>query len=191
MDQIQKGTHESTPLIYHGVGGLVEVTWHKTEHVRQLQLMKLNVSRNLLGKATALDDHKEQVMVLASDHVDRVAPLVQAGLKNNCGVKTLIYKYGCTAEKLYKLKGYSSEDLMHSIVMLRLGGARVVEFAHCSLSLSSITTIRCNTVLWPLIVSPSAPTMAEIEENIMSCYIDLTGITECHETTARGLTRLE
>ena len=36
MDQIRNGTHESTPLIYHGVGGLVEVTWHKTEHVRQL-----------------------------------------------------------------------------------------------------------------------------------------------------------
>ena len=140
--------------------------------------MKLNASRNLLGKAAALDDHKEWVMVLASDCVDCVAPLVQAGLKNNCGVKTLIYKYGCAAEMLYKLKGYSSEDLMRSIVMLRLGRAHVTEFAHCSLSLPSITTIQHNTVLQPLIVSPSAPTMAEIEEKIMSCYAGLTGITE-------------
>lgn len=36
MDRIQCGVHESTPLVYHGVGGLVEVTRRKTEQVRQL-----------------------------------------------------------------------------------------------------------------------------------------------------------
>ena len=187
MDRIRNGTHENTPLIYHGVGGLVEATRRKTEQVRQLQLTKLNASRKLLGKAAALDDHKEWIMALASNHVDRIAPLVQAGLKNNCGVKTLIYKYGCAAEKLYKPRGYSSEDLMRSIVMLRLGGARVAEFAHRSLSLPSITTIRRNTVLRPLIVSPSAPTMAEIEENILSCYTGLTGITEGISNSRTGV----
>jgi hypothetical protein len=58
---------------------------------------------------------------------------------------------------------------MRSIVMLRLGGARVAEFAHRSLSLLSVTTIRRNTVLQPLIVSPSVLTAAEIEENITLC----------------------
>jgi hypothetical protein len=65
---------------------------------------------------------------------------------------------------------------MRSIVMLRLGGARVVEFAHCFLSLLSITTIQRNIVLQPITVSPSLPTIAEIEANITLCQAGLAGI---------------
>lgn len=59
---------------------------------------------------------------------------------------------------------------MRSIVMLRLGGARVADFAHRSLSLPSLTTVRRNTVIRPLIVSPSTPLLSEIEKNIETCY---------------------
>ncbi|KAH9170291.1 hypothetical protein EDB89DRAFT_2190372 [Lactarius sanguifluus] len=176
MDRIRNGVHENTPLIYHGIGGLVEVAQRKTEQVRQLRLTKLNASRRLLGKATALDDHKQWIMAIASGRVDRVASLVQAGLKHKAGIKTLIQQYERAAEKLYQPKGYSNEDLMRSIVMLRLGGARVAEFAHRSLSLPSVTTIRRNTVLQSLIVSPSVPTVGEVERNIMSCHSGLAGI---------------
>ncbi|KAI9430083.1 hypothetical protein H4582DRAFT_2064198 [Lactarius indigo] len=176
MDRIRHGVHENAPLVYHGVGGLVEVARRKTGQVRQLRLTKLNASRKLLGKATALDDHKQWIMAIASGRVDRVASLVQAGLKHRTGIKTLIQQYERAAEKLYQPKGYSNEDLMRSIVMLRLGGARVAEFAHRSLSLPSISTIRHNTVLRPLIMSPSVPAVSEIEENIISCHSGLAGI---------------
>ena len=88
----------------------------------------------------------------------------------------MIQQYERAAEKLYQPKGYSNEDLMCSIIMLRLGRACVVEFAHRSLSLPSITTIQHNTVLQPLIVSPSMPTVTEIEENITLCYSGLPGV---------------
>ncbi|KAI9432593.1 hypothetical protein H4582DRAFT_2132159 [Lactarius indigo] len=162
MDRIQHGVHENSPLIYHGIGGLVEVARRKTEQVRQLRLTKLNASQRLLGKATALDNHKQWIMAIAR-------------LKHKAGIKSLIQQYERAAEKLYQPKGYSNEDLMRSIVMLRLGGARVAEFAHRSLSLPSITTIRRNTVLQSLIVSPSAPTVSEVERNIMSCHSGLAG----------------
>ena len=173
MDRIRNGVHENTPLIYHGIGGLVEVARRKTEQVRQLRLTKLNASKKLLGKAAALDDHKQWMMAIASGQVDWVASLVQAGLKHKAGIKTLIHQYERAAEKLYQPKGYSNEDLMRSIVMLRLGGARVAEFAHRSLSLPSITTIRRNTVLQPLTVSPAVPTLVEIETNITLCHSGL------------------
>ena len=176
MDRIRYGVHENTPLVYHGVGGLVEVARRKTEQVRQLRLTKLNTSRKLLGKATALDDHKQWMMAIASGRVDRVASLVQAGLKHKAGIKTLIHQYERAAEKLYQPKGYTNEDLMCSIVMLRLGGARVAEFAHRSMSLPSLTTIRRNTVLQPLTVSPAIPTLVEIEQNITACHSGLAGI---------------
>ncbi|KAH8993073.1 hypothetical protein EDB86DRAFT_2805800 [Lactarius hatsudake] len=176
MDRIRHGIHENAPLVYHGIGGLVEVARRKIGQVRQLRLTKLNASRKLLGKATALDDHKQWIMAIASGRVDRVASLVQAGLKHRAGIKSMIQQYERAAEKLYRPKGYSNEDLMRSIVMLRLGGARVAEFAHRSLSLPSISTIRHNTVLRPLIVSPSVPMVSEIEENIKSCHSGLAGV---------------
>ncbi|KAF8257899.1 hypothetical protein EI94DRAFT_1774312 [Lactarius quietus] len=156
-----------TSIPLYIIGGLVEVARRKTEQVQELRLMKLNASRRLLGKATALDDHKQWVMVIASGKV---------GLKCSAGIKTLIHQYERAAEKLYRPMGYSNEDLMRSIVMLRLGGARVAEFTHRSLSLLSISTIRCNTVLQPLTVSPAVPTLVEIEQNISLCHSGLAGM---------------
>jgi hypothetical protein len=59
---------------------------------------------------------------------------------------------------------------MRSIVLLRLGGVHVAEFAHRSLVLPSLTTICCNTVLPSLVVSPSIPLLADVENNILSCF---------------------
>ena len=47
---------------------------------------------------------------------------------------------------------------------------RVAKFAHRSLALPSLTTIRRNTVLPTLVVLPSAPTLTDVEKNILSCY---------------------
>jgi hypothetical protein len=123
-------------------------------------------------------------MAIASRQVDRVASLVQAGLKHRAGIKTLIQEYERTVEKLYRPKGYTNEDIMRSIVMLRLGGTCVAEFAHRSLSLPSPTTIQRNTVMRSLIVSPSAPTVTEIEENTKACY---PGVTTGEELSSGGL----
>lgn len=49
MDRIRNGVHENAPLVYHGVGGLIEIARRKTEQVQQLRLTKLNASRKLLG----------------------------------------------------------------------------------------------------------------------------------------------
>ena len=175
MDRIRFGAHENVPLVYHGVGGLMTIARRKTDQNKQLRMSKLNDSRKLLVKASTLEDHKQWILAIASGQVDRVASLVQAGLKHRAGIRTLIQQYNSAAEKLYKPKGYTNEDIMRSIVLLRLGGARVAEFAHQSLALPSLTTIRRQTVLPALLVSPSAPTIAEVEANIVSCYSSFSG----------------
>jgi hypothetical protein len=170
IDRIEYGAHENIPLVYHGIGGLVTLARRKSDQLNQLQLSKLNDSQKLLVKAGALEDHKQWILAIASGRVDRVASLVQAGLKHRAGIKTLVRQYERAAEKLYQPKGYTNEDIMRSIVLLRLGGARVAEFAHRSLALPSLTTIRRNTVLKTLVVSPSTPTATDVEANIISCY---------------------
>lgn len=173
MYRIRFGAHENTPLVYHGFGGLMAVTRWKTDQIEQLRMSKLNSTQKLLVKATTLEDHKQWILAIASGRVDHVVSLVQAGLKHRAGIKTLIQQYERAAEKLYKPKGYTNEDIMRSIILLRLGGARVAEFAHQSLALPSLTTIRRQTVLPALVVSPSAPTIAEVEANIISCFSSL------------------
>jgi hypothetical protein len=168
-NRIEHGVHENTPLVYHGIGGLLTVVRRKISHIREMRLMKLNTSRKLLGKVALLEDHKQWILAIASGRVDRVAALVQAGLAHRAGIRSLIQQYERAANQLYKPKGYTQEDIMRSIVLLRLGGARVAEFAHRSLSLPSVTTIRRNTVIRPLIISPTSPTVAEVEANILSC----------------------
>jgi hypothetical protein len=170
MHRIVNGTHENAPLAYHGIGGLVSIVRWKTDLVAQLRMSKLNDSRKLLAKAGVLEDQKQLILAIASGRVEQVAPLVQAALKNGAGIGAIIQQYERAAEELYNPKGYTNEDIMRSIVLLRLGGAHVAEFAHRSLALPSLTTIRRNTVLPTLVVSPSAPTLTDIEKNILSCY---------------------
>jgi len=169
IDRIERGVHENTPLVYHGVGGLLTVVRRKIDQIREMRLMKLNTSRKLSGKVAVLEDHKQWILAIASGKVERVAALVQAGLAHRAGIRGLIQQYERAASNLYKPKGYTQEDMMRSIVLLRLGGARVAEFAHRSLSLPSITTIRRNTIIRPLVISPTTPTVAEVEANIVTC----------------------
>ena len=169
MDRIWHGTHENVPLMYHGVGTLITIACRKANHIKQLCMSKLNDSQKLLVKAGTLDDHKQWVVAVASRRVDRVASLVQASLKHQVGIEALIQQYEHVAEKLYKPKGYTHEDIKQSIVLLCLGGARMAQFTHLSLALPSLTTIRRQTVLPALVVSPSTPTVADVESNIISC----------------------
>ena len=66
---------------------------------------------------------------------------------------------------------------MRSIVLLRLGGARIAQFAHQLLALPSLTTIRRQTVLPALIVSPSTLTVVDVEANVISCYSSFSSIS--------------
>lgn len=171
MDRIKYGAHENIPLVYHGVGGLVTIVRRKIDTISQLRMSKLNDSRKLLVKSGALEDHKQFMLAIASGRVERVAPLVQAALKNGAGIGAIIQQYERATEKLYKPRGYTNEDIMRSIVLLRLGGARVAEFAHRSLALPGLRTIQRNTILPTLVVSPSTPSLADVEANISSCFL--------------------
>ena len=100
----------------------------------------------------------------------------------------LIQRYGHAAEKLYKPKGFMNEDIMRSIVLLQLGDVHVAQFAHQSLALPSLMTIRCQTVLPALIVSPSTLSVADIEANVISCHSSFNSVSRaCSGGTACDL----
>ena len=168
MDRVQHGVHPNSTLDHQPIGGLIELVRQKTDQIEQMHLTKLNDNRKLETHAASLADHKQWILAIASGRVEHVSALVQAGLKRKAGVKGLISQYEHAAVKLYKPKGYTNEDIMRSIVMLCLGGARVAEFAHRSTFLPSPTTARRNTVISPLKVSVGRPMILDAEENILT-----------------------
>ncbi|KAF8188597.1 hypothetical protein K438DRAFT_2146607, partial [Mycena galopus ATCC 62051] len=152
------------------IGTLVETVRKKADQCRGLKLTKLNVVRKLLGKMAALDEHKQFVMAVASGRVERVAQLVQACLNNGVGIRGLVDRYERACREVYNPKGFTEDDIMLGLLILRLGGARLAEILHRAKGLPGITTLRKNTVIRPLRASvKSPPQVEEIEENIEGC----------------------
>jgi hypothetical protein len=190
IERIERGMKENVLFAFQPVGGLISLLRGRVGQVRAMHLTRLNDTRKLVGKAAALEDHKQWILAVASRKVDRVGALVQAGLKNNAGVRGLIAEYERAALKLYRPRGYTEDDVMRSIVMLQLGGARVAKFAHRSMSLPSPRTARRNTVIRPLTVSPSAPTVEEVESNIVSCLDALGGEVQGEQSPHNGTDKI-
>ncbi|KAJ7782583.1 hypothetical protein DFH07DRAFT_764716 [Mycena maculata] len=164
--RIWHGIHENTPLIYMPISGLIDCARRKTVQTRGLKLTKLNVVRQLLGKMAALDEHKQFVMAVASGKVERVAQLVQACLNNGVGIRGLLERYQRACEVVYNPKGFTEDDMLLGLLILRLGGARLAGIIHRAKGLPGISTLRKNRVILPLRASAGMPTVAEVEENI-------------------------
>ncbi|KAJ7663740.1 hypothetical protein DFH06DRAFT_986394, partial [Mycena polygramma] len=151
------------------IASLIDVVRKKTDQCRGLKLTKLNVVRKLIGKMAALDEHKQFVMAIASGRVERVAQLVQACLNNGVGIRGIVERYQRACREVYNIQGFTEDDIMLGLLILRLGGSRLAGIVHRAKGLPGITTLRANTVIRPLRASPGMPTIQEIEENIDGC----------------------
>ncbi|KAJ7155332.1 hypothetical protein C8R46DRAFT_1196801 [Mycena filopes] len=171
VQRIMHGYLENIPLIYLPIAALMDVARKKTEQCRGLKLTKLNIVRKLAGKMNALDEHKQLVMAVASGKVQRVAQLVQACLSNGVGIAGIVERYHRACREVYNPKGFTEDDMMLGLLMLRLGGARVAGILHRATGLPGLSTLRKNTVIRPLRGSPGMPTVREIEENIEACAV--------------------
>ncbi|KAJ7170425.1 hypothetical protein C8R43DRAFT_1120856 [Mycena crocata] len=108
-------------------------------------------------------------MAVASGKVERVAQLVRACFNNNVGIRGLVERYQRACEAVYNPKGFSEDDMMLGLLILRLGGARLAGIIHRVIGLPGLSTLRKNTIIRPLRASPGVPTLAEIEENLEIC----------------------
>lgn len=141
----------------------------RAEQNNSLKLQKLNNSWKLMGKVAALDDHKEWIMAISSSKVERIDRLVRNGIKRQLGIWGMINMVERAAKKVYQPKNYSEEDMLRGLLLWRLGGGRVAEFAHRSLDLPSLRTLRRNTIISPITASATFPTVLEIQQNTRAC----------------------
>ncbi|KAG6835458.1 hypothetical protein H0H93_001265, partial [Arthromyces matolae] len=180
LERMDTGVHENSALVYHGVGGLVKIIHRKTGQVRALRLRRLNDARKLVGKATALEDHKQWIMTIGDGNLERIERLVRIHLKKKGGIRALITSCDRAARHVYHPKSYTEEDDLRGILFWRIGGPRCAEIAHRALGLPSISTLRRRSILSPIISSPSFPTLKELGENVTSCFSPLDNLTQTH-----------
>ncbi|KAJ7167785.1 hypothetical protein C8R46DRAFT_1270144 [Mycena filopes] len=156
FQRLQSGVPEHTPYSFMPSSVLIDLLRRKSDLYRGLKLTRLNDLRALTSKT-------------GSSTNTNIAQLVRACLNNHVGIRGLVERYQRACQDLYSPKGFSEDDVMLGLLVLRLGGARLAGIVHRAIGLPGISTLRTHTIIRPLRPSPAMPTRAEIEANIDAC----------------------
>ncbi|KAJ6577546.1 hypothetical protein B0H19DRAFT_1336997 [Mycena capillaripes] len=170
--RITNGINENTPFIFFPVGGLIQKIRQKNEQLTAMRLTKLNDTRMLAGKIAELDLHKQLMMAITTSDERRISQPIRAGLNNGESIAAMLERFYRACVDVhhegpkYNPKGFTQDDYMVGLCVLRLGGARLADLLHRALGLPGLTTLRKHSVIRALLASPAMPTIAKIEENI-------------------------
>ncbi len=166
QDRIHGCIPDTTPYKY--LSRLIKMLRQKDNQINTLKLYSLNANRklNLLGNSNL--DHKRLVMAISECNVPCVNHLVQSALRKKHGINKIIRLIGRAMLGTYN-PTYTEQEHLISVVLYRLGGARVAEFAHAALGMPGLTTTRkhCMTSIQ---ASSSSPTLEELTSNITAAY---------------------
>jgi hypothetical protein len=160
------GIHENTPLVYHGIGGLVNIVHRKIQAINLLRLRRLNDLKTLVGREGTLDIHKQMLLAISSRRIPRVDHVLRVGFRHGTGIHAMLELINKAAAGTYHPKGFDEEEDLQALLFLRLGGARVADIAHRIFGTPAVSTIRTRTIIPHILASPSFPTCYEIESNI-------------------------
>ena len=164
------GVHENAQLVYHGIGGLVNIVRRKTLANDLLRAHRLNDLKKLVGQVGVIDEHKQMLLALSSQRIPRVDHVLRMGFRRGAGIHTILERVKKAAAGTYHPKGFDEEDDLQALLFLRLGGARVADVAHRIFGTPSVKAIRTRTAIPQILASPSFPTHYEIEHNITACF---------------------
>ena len=160
------GIHENTPLVYHGVGGLIDIVHRKTQAINTLRLRHLNDLKKLVGKEGTINIHKQLLLALSSQRIPWVDRVLHVGFRHGTGIQAMLELIKKAAEGTYHPKGFDEEEDLQALLFLHLGGARVADVAHRIFGTPVISTIWRRTIIPQITASPSFPTSYEIGCNI-------------------------
>jgi hypothetical protein len=164
------GVHENAQLVYHGIGGLINVVRRKMLANDLLHVHRLNDLKKLVGQVGVIDVHKQMLLALSSQHIPRVDRVLHVGFRRGAGIHSMLELVKKAAAGTYHPKSFDEEDDLQALLFLRLGGARVADVAHRIFGTPSVSAIRTRTIVPQILTSPSSPTHYEIENNITACF---------------------
>jgi hypothetical protein len=166
ISRIHDGIREGTNLAFFGLNGLRETIRRKDSQIETLRLGKLTAARALESKARTIDDWKRLYMSLASGKVQNCERLLAVAVNHKRGVKGALKMYVDAALRHYRPRRIDETSALIGIVLWRIGGARVANFAHRALNLPGLSTLRRYSTMQPIIASYRFPRASDIEQNL-------------------------
>ncbi|KAI0027276.1 hypothetical protein K488DRAFT_91062 [Vararia minispora EC-137] len=164
------GVSEGTQFQYLGMGHLVAITRKKNNTIAELRLKRLNSTRRVDKLVGAVELHKELIVTMSCQKVQRVDTVLRAGFRCKAGLKSILEMIKLAGAGLYCTQGYTAEEELHALLLYRLGGARVLNIAHQVSGMLSTSTIHHHISLVSIIPSATHPTCAEAEANVMAAF---------------------
>lgn len=176
--QIKDGVSKSAPLAYHGIGGLLSLMKLQNIDKEFYRMQGLNQTKKLLGKATALSDHKCLLIAMASGKVARLDVVIWVGLQQKKGIKGVLASLEAATQGLYRPKSFMEEEDMRALLFWRLGGNRVANIYQCSLNGPSVSYLRRRSIVPAIIPSHAQPTIEQVRTNVDSTFESIASLLQ-------------
>jgi hypothetical protein len=181
------GIHKNSPLVYHGIGGLIDIVHQKSSEVDRLHLRRLNDMWKLAGKEGVIEVHKQMLLALSTQHIPWIDHVLHVGFKNGAGIHTMLNLIKKAGEGTYHPKGFDKEEDLQALLFLRLGGAHIADITHRVFGTPSVSTIRSRTTVPQILSSPSFPTHHEVSKNIASMFEGIIDMMRASRNLLHGI----
>ncbi|KAH9951507.1 hypothetical protein B0H21DRAFT_681162, partial [Amylocystis lapponica] len=113
---------------------------------------------------------KHFVMAVATGNVPRFQQLVRQGLNERVSVSQLVSRLSETVAGLYQCRSYDQSDLDVLLLVLRLGGQKLLYAMSQHIALPSIRALRHRGKFMRLMPSLGVPTSEEIKFNLSELF---------------------
>ncbi|KAF8267319.1 hypothetical protein EI94DRAFT_1771895 [Lactarius quietus] len=136
-------------------------------------LRRTNNAKKLVGREGTITMHHQVLLAMSSRKIPRLDRILHVASDCHMSVATildLIQKVGCG---IYHPKGFDEDEDLQTLLFLRLGGQRVADIAHHMFGIPAPSTVRCHTMIPPLICSPSYPLVRDLEANLVAAFDSL------------------
>ncbi|KAG9125244.1 hypothetical protein FRC07_008427 [Ceratobasidium sp. 392] len=153
---------------YYSWKQMGEVLVAKDEHLKTLRLEGLALNRSTKHIFGKLSDHKQLMLALAESDDAAASRIVRVALHQGCSASAIVERLAKAQQGLYHCKSYSKKDVDIALLVLRLGGPRLLFALSKALDLPSSSTVLRATERSYLRPSIGFPTMAEVLANMKS-----------------------
>ncbi|KAM5529996.1 hypothetical protein V8D89_010026 [Ganoderma adspersum] len=149
---------------------LRELLRDRDQTLQRWKLKSLNLLRKCATALQKLDDYHRFVMAVATADVPRLNQLVSRGMKEKAGIGKIISRIEDALNGAYQARGYDSDDHDMALLVLRLGGRKLLYAMSQYIALPSLRSLRRATTFTNLMPSLGAPKLDDILFNIKQLF---------------------
>lgn len=126
-----------------------------------------------LWRKGAISLHHQVLLTMSTGKVPCLDHVLRIASQKNMSLTSILELIKTAAQRLYHPKGFNEEEGLQTLLFLRLGGQQVAEIAHHIFGIPSPNTVCWQTMIPPLICSPSYPLETELVLNLKAVFESL------------------